>query len=108
MHQLTKTRLCRGRKRGPAQYERSSVRHAHASARKTSVRPCKLFSRLPCPDGHLEPQNASMASLWTQKQPESNCEKVRTARRSLWLRRTAGAERRGTNSQSEEAEYPQI
>ncbi|WP_290605508.1 hypothetical protein [Arsenophonus sp. ENCA] len=27
-----------------------------------------------------------------------------TARRSLWLRRTAGAKRRGTNSQSEEAE----
>jgi len=27
-----------------------------------------------------------------------------TARRSLWLRRTAGAKWRGTNSQSEEAE----
>ncbi|WGM08436.1 hypothetical protein QE197_22260 (plasmid) [Arsenophonus nasoniae] len=31
-----------------------------------------------------------------------------TARRSLWLRRTAGAKRRGTNSQSEEAEDHQM
>ncbi len=75
---------------------------------KAPVHLCKRFSRLPCPDGHLKPRKCRYRLFRGFKIEKEDVAVTSTARRSLWLRRTAGAKRRGTNSQSEEAEDHQM
>ncbi|PAV11380.1 hypothetical protein CBG25_00560 [Arsenophonus sp. ENCA] len=52
----------------------------------------------------VQPQKIAPESLQRVLEPKKTLTLTPTARRSLWLRRTAGAKRRGTNSQGEEAE----